>query len=153
VLVGVWALGARAAQNCFDAGIGLATVPFDRVLELAPAESGLKRPRPGNFVMSFLDASIAPLSTVANSDLNFRIYDEGRVSHRVSMGVNRLQHETTVTVLFPGNPIAGESITEYIAAMKSVDVRVADGRPNRAFAHSVRCAAKHADLGVRRAVR
>ena len=128
---------ARAAQTSFDSGIDLATVPFDRVLELAGPEAGLKRPRPGNFVMSFLDASIAPLSTVANSDLNFRIYDEGRVSHQVSMWVNRFQHETTLTVLFPNNPIASESVAQYVAATKSVFVHVADGRRNRAFAHSV----------------
>ena len=144
---------ARAAQLSFDSGVELATVPFDRVLELAQPEMKLGRPRPGNFVMSFLDASIAPLSTVANSDLNFRIYDEGRVSHQVSMWVNRFQHETTVTVMFPDNPIAGESVMQYLAAMKSVYAHVADGRRNRVFAHSVRCASNRADVGARPGVR
>ena len=65
---------AHSAQTSFDSGIEFAIVPFDRVLELAPPEAGLGRPRPGNFVMSFLDASITPLSSVANSELNFRIY-------------------------------------------------------------------------------
>jgi hypothetical protein len=129
---------ARIAQSCFDSGIDMATVPFDRVLELAPAEAKLQRPRVGNFVMSFLDASIAPLSTVANSDLNFRIYDEGRVSHQVSMWVNRYQRETTVTVLFPDNPVARESVIEYIAAMKAVYARAADSRRSRSYAHSLR---------------
>jgi len=118
---------ARAAQTCFDEGLDLATVPFDRVLELAPRGMRLSRPRPGNFVMSFLDASIAPLSSVANSELNFSIYDEGRVSHQVSMWVNRFQHHTTVTALFPNNPVACESVARYIKAMKSVYVRAADG--------------------------
>lgn len=117
---------ARTAQACFDSNIDLSTVPFDRVLELAPPRMGFGRPRPGNFVMSFLDASIAPLSSVANSELDFRIYDEGRVSHQVSMWVNRFQRKTTVTVLFPNNPVACESIVRYIAAMKSVYLRVAD---------------------------
>jgi hypothetical protein len=124
---------ARAAQACFDSGIDLATVPFDRVLELAPPEMGLGRPKPGNFVMSFLDASIAPLSSVANSELNFRIYDEGRVSHQVSMWVNRFQHETTVTALFPNNPVACESVSRYIEAMKSVYVRIAGSRRSGIF--------------------
>lgn len=128
---------ARCAQVSFDSGIELATVPFDRVLQLAPPGAGLGRPRPGNFVMSFLDASIAPLSCVANSDLNFRIYDEGRVSHQVSMWVTRLQQETKVTVLFPDNPVAGESIASYVAAMKSAYARVATGRRgSRPFAQS-----------------
>jgi hypothetical protein len=98
----------------------------------------LRRPRPGNFVLSFLDASIAPLSAVASSDLDFRIYDEGRVSHQVSMWVARFRQETIVTVLFPNNPIARESVTRYLAAMKSVFVRVADGRRRATFAYSLR---------------
>ncbi|WP_102143811.1 condensation domain-containing protein [Mycobacterium hubeiense] len=116
-----------AAQSSFDSGSHLAKVPFDRVVELAPPRLGLGRPQPGNLVMSYLDASIAPLSTVANSDLNFRIHNEGRVSHQVSLWVTRLEHETTVTVLFPNNPVARESVEDYIAALKSVYVRVAEG--------------------------
>lgn len=57
---GLFEDAAHSAQTSFDSGIELAIVPFDRVLELAPPEAGLSRPRPGNFVMSFLDASIAP---------------------------------------------------------------------------------------------
>jgi hypothetical protein len=136
VAAGLFEDAARAAQTSFDSGIDLATVPFDRVLELVPPEMGLGRPRPGNFVMSFLDASIAPLSTVANSDLNFRIYDEGRVSHQVSMWVNRFQRETTVTVLFPDNPVACESVARYIEAMKSGYAGVANGRRSCTFARS-----------------
>ncbi len=133
---GLFEDAARSAQASFDSGIELAGVPFDRVLELAPPEAGLGRPRRGNFVMSFLDASIAPLSSVANSDLNFRIYDEGRVSHQVSVWVIRLQHETKVTVLFPDNPVARVSVDRYIEAMKSAYVRVADGRRSQAFVPS-----------------
>lgn len=136
VEAGIFEDAAQSAQASFDSGIELATVPFDRVLELAPPEAGLGRPRPGNFVMSFLDASIAPLSSVANSDLNFRIYDEGRVSHQVSLWVIRLQHETKVTVLFPDNPVARESVGRYIQAMRSAYVRAADGRGRGALAHS-----------------
>jgi len=152
VTAGLFEDVTREAQTAFDLGRDLATVPFDRVLELAPPEVGLGRPRPGNFVMSFLDASIAPLSTVANSDLNFRIYDEGRVSHQVSMWVNRFDHETTVTVLFPDNPIARESVARYIEAMKSMYVRVACGRRSRTFAHSA-ALANRADLAARPAGR
>ena len=127
---------ARTAQTSFDTGMDLADVPFDRVLEIAPPELGLARPRPGNFVMSFLDASIAPLSTVANSELNFRIYDEGRVSHQVSLWVNRFQRETTVTVLFPDNAQARESLARYLQAMKSVYAGVGVGGRSRSFARS-----------------
>jgi 2-O-sulfo trehalose long-chain-acyltransferase len=50
------------------------------------------------------------------------------------MILGAFQNETTVTELFPDNPIAGESVAQYIAAMKSVYVRVADGRPTRVCA-------------------
>ena len=119
---------AHAAQTSFDSRIQLARVLYDRVVELAPPELGLGRPQPGNLVMSYLDASIAPLSTVANSPLDFRIHHEGRVSHQVSVWVNRLVHETTITVLFPNNPVARESVDRYVAATKSVYVAVADGK-------------------------
>jgi hypothetical protein len=124
---------ARAAQVSFDSGTRLARVPFDRVVELAPAARRLGRPQPGNLVMSYLDASIPPLSSVANSELNFRVYHEGRISHQVSVWINRLEYETTMTVLFPNNPVACESVTRYIAAMKSVYVRVADGEHSSAL--------------------
>ena len=127
---------ARAAQDSFDGSIELAKVPFDRVMQLAPAELGMKSPRPGNFVMSFLDASIAPLSTVANSNLNFHIYNEGRASHQVSMWVTRLQHETVVTALFPNNPTARASVSQFIEIMRSVYVRAAENRLN-AYAQNV----------------
>ncbi len=128
---------ARAAQDCYDSDIELAKVPFGRVKELAPPEQGVKPPRPGNFVMSFLDASVAPLSTVASSNLNFQIYNEGRASHQVSMWVTRLQHQTVVTALFPDNPTARQSVAQFIEAMRLVYVRVADGRSSTACAQNV----------------
>jgi 2-O-sulfo trehalose long-chain-acyltransferase len=119
---------AREAQLSFDSGVELAKVPFERVRQLAPADAGLTNPRPGNFVMSFLDASIAPISTVASSDLNFQIYNEGRASHQVSMWVTRLESGTVLTALFPGNPIAREAVIQFVENMRSVYRQVAEGR-------------------------
>ena len=128
---------ARAAQQSFDSDTYLAKVPFARIMELAPEGYDIKSPRPGNFVMSFLDASIAPLSTVASSDLNFQIYNEGRASHQVSMWVTRLKDETVVTALFPGNSQARASVSQFIETMRSVFVRVADGRWSSPRTHDV----------------
>jgi 2-O-sulfo trehalose long-chain-acyltransferase len=131
---------ARAAQSSFDSGAELAHVPFDRVLELAPPELGLSRPRPGNLMLSYLDAGVGPLSAVANSQaqgLNFMAYLEGRASHQVSIWVNRFQEKTAATVLFPDNPVAWESVNRYLAAMKSMYVRVADGRRIETSARNV----------------
>lgn len=54
-------------------------VLFDCVLELVCFEMGLRLFWLGNFVMFFLDVSIVFFFMVVNFDLNFRIYDEGRV--------------------------------------------------------------------------
>ena len=53
---------------------------------------------------------------------------DGRVPLNSIKRVNRLDNETRLTVVFPKNPVARESVTRYIAALKSVYARVADGR-------------------------
>jgi mycolipenoyl-CoA---2-(long-chain-fatty acyl)-trehalose mycolipenoyltransferase / long-chain-acyl-CoA---trehalose acyltransferase len=119
---------ARAAQVSFDSGKELAKVPFDRVLELAP---WLRRPQAGFPMLSFLDAGIPPLSAFATSQLdglNATVYRDSRIPAQAGMWVNRLPEGTLLTVVFPKNPVARESVTRYIAALKSVYVRVADGR-------------------------
>jgi mycolipenoyl-CoA---2-(long-chain-fatty acyl)-trehalose mycolipenoyltransferase / long-chain-acyl-CoA---trehalose acyltransferase len=133
---------ARAAQASFDSSRDLANVPFDRVLELAP---WLSRPRPFFPVLFYLDAGIPPLSAVVTSQLggvNTMVYHDGGVPAQFGIRVNRLPEETQVIVLFPNNPVARESATRYIAALKSVYVRVAEGRgaaaPARNAAQPVR---------------
>ena len=118
----------RAAQASFDSGKDLAQVPFGRVLELAPH---LKRPQRRVPLLFYLDAGVPPLSALVNSHLdgaNARVYHDGGVPAQFDIRVNRLEHETQVAVLFPDNPVARDSVNRYIAALKSVYVRVAEGR-------------------------
>jgi mycolipenoyl-CoA---2-(long-chain-fatty acyl)-trehalose mycolipenoyltransferase / long-chain-acyl-CoA---trehalose acyltransferase len=122
---------ARAAQKSFDSGIDLAYVPFDRVLELAADHRGIRKPDPGVPMISYLDATLAPLSPAVVAEwngMNGKIYSELGAAHQVGMWINRFGNGTSVTVAFPNNPIARESITRYIEAMKSVYLRVATGR-------------------------
>jgi hypothetical protein len=119
---------ARAAQASFDSRQDLANVPWSRVLELAP---WLKRPQRRVPLLFFLDAGVPPLSALVNSHLNesnARIYHDGGVPAQFDIRVNRLEDETHVIVLFPDNPVARESVTRYIAALKPVYLRVAEGR-------------------------
>lgn len=121
----------RAAQESFDSGIDLANVPFDRVLELAPSNVGLRRPGPGVPMLSYLDAGIPPLSPNIMAQwekLNGKLYMDARSADQIGMWVNRAEKETTVTVMFPNNPIARESIARYLDAMKRVYAGVAEGR-------------------------
>ncbi|WP_081290381.1 condensation domain-containing protein [Mycobacterium asiaticum] len=121
---------ARDAQSAFDASTHLANVPFERVLELAPWLS--KPPPRGGFPMlSFLDGGVPPLSAVISTQLgqmNTRAFSDGRIAARVCMWVNKFHEETTVTASFPSNPVAYESIAQYLHTMKSVYLRVAEGR-------------------------
>jgi hypothetical protein len=117
---------ARAAQDSFDAGTGLAHVPFERVVELAP---WLSKPRPLFPMLNFFDAGVGPLSPLLTNLLdgvNMAAYTDGRLTYPLSTLVGRF-HETAVTVLFPNNPVARESVDRYVAAIKSVCARVADG--------------------------
>jgi condensation domain-containing protein len=115
----------RAAQASFDSGKDLAFVPFDRVLELAPSGLGLRKPRRDVPMLSYIDVRSIPVSSQWD-ELNGGIYGDSRLSDQVCMWVNRFEKETTLTVSFPQNPIALESITWYIEALKSVYLRVAE---------------------------
>lgn len=119
---------ARTAQESFDTRKDLADVPFNRVLELAPWLSMPQRRVP---LLFHLDASSPPLSTIVSSDWsgsNIKIHHDGKVPARFDLRVNRYEKETHVIVFFPNNPIARESVTEYVATLKSLFVRVAEGR-------------------------
>jgi hypothetical protein len=133
---GSFADAAKAAQMSFDSGTDLANIPFYRVLELAP---WLSWPRPNFPVVNFFDAGVAPLSTFLTTQLDnmkIGIFGDGRYSYQMSIFVIRLGEGTAVSVVFPKNPEARESVARYVATMKSVVVGIAEGRgvaPRRTF--------------------
>jgi Condensation domain len=110
---------ARAAQESFDSNKELANVPFERLLELAP---WLRMPTRGFSMVSYLDFNQMPMTDQWEA-LNFGVYSDGRHSPQVVTWVNRLRTETTLTVLFPNNSVARESVYRYTVAMKSVYAR------------------------------
>jgi mycolipenoyl-CoA---2-(long-chain-fatty acyl)-trehalose mycolipenoyltransferase / long-chain-acyl-CoA---trehalose acyltransferase len=117
----------RAAQTSFDSNMDLANVPFDRVLELAP---WLGRPGPNSTMLNYMDAALPPFSAAVFSqfdDANARLYNDGRAPAHIYMSVGRLFDDTSMSVSFPNNPVARESVTRYVQAMKSVCHRVAEG--------------------------
>ena len=128
VTPGSFAQTARAAQKSFDANTDLAKVPFDRVLELVPR---LHRSHRGFPMLAYLDAGLPPLSAVVTSHLdgaNARAYSDGLSPAHICMWVGRVHDETSLTVSFPDNPIARESVQQYVEAMKEVYAGVAEGR-------------------------
>jgi 2'-acyl-2-O-sulfo-trehalose (hydroxy)phthioceranyltransferase len=116
---------AQSAQKSFDSGADLANVPFERVVELAP---WLCRPQPLFALVNFFDAQVNPLSVMSKlfEGLKVGAHSDGRVIYPLSTMVGRYE-DTAASVLFPNNPVARGSITQYLDAVKSVCVRIADG--------------------------
>jgi hypothetical protein len=125
-----FATTVRSAQGAFDSNLPLAHVPFERVLELA-GDHGVRKPDPGVPMISYMDGTLAPLSSSVVGEwdtLNGKIFSEMGAANQIGMWFNRFHHGTSVTVAFPNNPIALESVTRYMDALKSVFTRVAAGR-------------------------
>lgn len=118
----------RTAQASFDSGRELAKVPVGRVLQLAP---WLRRPDRRVPLMFHIDLGIPPFSALVTEKLeglNARIYQDGGAPAQFDIRVTRLETETRAVVLFPDNPVARESVTRFLAMLKSVYVRVAERR-------------------------
>jgi mycolipenoyl-CoA---2-(long-chain-fatty acyl)-trehalose mycolipenoyltransferase / long-chain-acyl-CoA---trehalose acyltransferase len=119
---------AWAAQASFDSGLDMAKVPYYRVLELAP---WLSWPQPNFPVSNFFHGGAAPLNAVlAAADLglanNIGIHSDGRYSYQLTIYVFRYGEGTVMAIMYPDNPVAQKSVVRYMAAMRSVCVRVAD---------------------------
>ena len=116
---------ARAAQKSFDAARGLADVPFERLLELAtPDDLGIKLPTQLPMMLSFLDFRKIPLAGLW-AETNFGTYGDNLSAGGVNMWINRHAEKTTVTISFPDNEIARESVHRYIATLAEVCAHVA----------------------------
>jgi hypothetical protein len=117
---------ARAAQLSFDAGKDLAFVPFHRVLELASADSRLiRRPARSVPLLSVIDARKVPVTNQWD-ELNVGIYGDSRLSDQVCVWVNRFDQETSLTISFPDNPKARDSVERYVRAVTSIYTSIAD---------------------------
>ncbi|OBG57160.1 MULTISPECIES: condensation domain-containing protein [unclassified Mycobacterium] len=119
---------ARAAQKSFDAAKDLADVPVERVMELAAASDDLeiKPPTRLPMMLSFLDFRKIPLAGLW-AELNFGTYGDNLSAGGINMWINRQAANTTVTISFPDNPVARESVDRYIATLTRVFGRVATG--------------------------
>lgn len=144
---------ARAAQASFDANMDLASVPYDRVLELAP---WLRRPGSQFTMMNYMDAGLPPLSAIAASALNgvnATALVDGRNPAFTYSTVFRLFDEVSIMVTYPNNPIARESVSRYTGAMRSALQRAAAGSfgrgPGSPSRPSVQDLVDQTDLRVR----
>ena len=122
---------AQAAQKAFDEGLYLANVPIERVLELAEALPGIRPPGPGVPMLSYLDIGLPPLNPVVMAqwqDQNGTLFVDLGAANQIGMWVSRNDTGTTITVAYPDNAIARESVAQYVDQMKMFFLRAAEGR-------------------------
>lgn len=121
---------ARAAQISFDANKHLASVPVDRVLELAAsAQLDIKPPTRPSMMMSFIDFLKIPVSDLWE-ETNFGIYGDNLNYGEINVWINRHATRTTVTVSYPDNAVARKSVHRYIATLSQVFTDVAQTTPD-----------------------
>ncbi len=122
---------ARAGQAAFDDRLHLANVPVEKVFELAEALPQIRKPEPGVPMLSYLDTGLPPLDPVVMGQWQAQggtLYTDLGAANQIGMWVNRNETGTTITVAFPDNEQARESVAHYLGAMKMAYLRVADGR-------------------------
>ena len=118
---------ASAAQASFDSNADLADVPFDRVLGLAP---WLRMPQERVRLLFYFDAGV-PFLEMATAQLagsNVRLFHDAGVPARLDTRVGRIGKETKAAVFFPTNPVARQSVTMFLEVLKSIYIRVSEGR-------------------------
>ncbi len=122
---------ARACQQAFDAGLPLANVPIERVMELAEGLPDIRKAGPGVPMLSYLDTGLPPLDPVVMAQWQKHegtFYGGVGAANQIGMWVNRDTVETVISVGYPDNPVARESATQYVELMKLFYLRAADGR-------------------------
>ena len=60
--------------------------------------------------------------------LNGTLYTDLGAANQIGMWVNRRDTGTTITVAYPDNPVARESVAQYVDLMKMLYLRAAGGR-------------------------
>jgi hypothetical protein len=117
---------ARAAQKSFDDAQHLASVPMERVLELAtPDQLGIKLPTRPAMMVSILDFRKIPVAALWE-ETNFGVYGD-RLSHGgINVWIDRHAGKTTVEISFPDNAISRESVQSYVAALRRAFARAVE---------------------------
>ena len=122
---------ARLAQAAFDDGLHLANVPIERVFELAEPLSDIREPGPGVPMLSYLDYGLPPLNPVVMGQWQAQsgtLFIDLGAANQIGMWVSRREDGTTLTVAYPDNAEARESVAQYVGMMKMLYLRAAEGR-------------------------
>jgi hypothetical protein len=108
------------AQRAYENGIRLKSATIHRVLELAPPDSGIQvGPNWSNSMISYVDArefAGSEYFDIAHGGL----YGNRAASEEALIWINRLPAGTTLSVIYPDNAVAHESVDRYLATLGRV---------------------------------
>ena len=111
---------ARAAQQSFDARRNLSQVPLERVLEQAMAdEIDIRLPRQMPMMLSYLDVRKFPVAEMW-ARTGFGVYADNLSHGGINAWITRHAGGTGLTVSFPDNPEARQSVDRYVAVLTRV---------------------------------
>lgn len=105
------------AQRAYENGMRLKNATIHRVLELAPSDSGIAvGANWSNPMISYVDArdfAGSEFFDIARSGL----YGNRAASEEALIWVNRLPSRTTISVIYPDNPVAHDSVERYLGTL------------------------------------
>ncbi|MGW0177996.1 condensation domain-containing protein [Nocardia sp. NPDC003345] len=117
------------AQRAYENGMRLKSATIHRVLELAPAGSGIEVPPDwSNPMISYVDArdfAGSEFFDIARGGL----YGNRAAGEEALIWINRLPAETTISVIYPDNPVAHHSVDRYLTALTAIFRAAARERP------------------------
>ncbi len=121
---GDFSTAARTAQESFDANRSLAAIPVQRALELAAADSRIPVPDQPPMMLSYMDFRRIPVSGLWQ-DTGFGVYGDNLSYGGINLWVNRQESRTTVTVSYPDNDEARNSVHRYLVVLRTAFVAAA----------------------------
>ncbi|MEU4311770.1 condensation domain-containing protein [Nocardia sp. NPDC024068] len=108
------------AQRAYENGMRLKSATIHRVLELAPTGSGIEvAPDWSNPMISYVDAR----DFAGSEFFDFArggLYGNRAASEEALIWINRLPAETTISVIYPDNPVAHASVDRYLTALATI---------------------------------
>lgn len=120
---------AVKAQDTFNSRRALATVPLQRVFELAAPLDQIRPVATGGVMLSFMNMNRFALNANSGSDwhnANGRSYINQGAAAQVGIWFFQTQRGLTLTTAYPANPIARASMRDYVQALKAACRRVAN---------------------------
>ena len=82
-------------------------------------------------MLSYLDIGLPPLNPVVMAqwqEQDGTLFVDLGAANQIGMWVSRNDNGTTITVAYPDNAIARESVAQYVDQMKMFCLRAAEGR-------------------------